>query len=113
MAFGVRLIGATFTSGGLGVVATRDGVELGPAVPKDIVARDRTERFGRLAQMCFKLEAASRRVAEPCGMNEWRARLGGLLTDLTLVEGREASLRVQVEEKLLELLPEGDDCGPT
>ncbi|MBI2392065.1 MAG: exodeoxyribonuclease V subunit gamma [Deltaproteobacteria bacterium] len=94
--------------GGL-IVLSGDG--LGPAAPLEVATRDRVERFGRLAQACRTLESVRDRVAGPASIDAWRGRLRALLDDLTLVEGNAAWLRVQVDETLDELLPEGAGAG--
>lgn len=94
--------------GGLTVLS---GEGLGPAAPLDVATRDRVERFGRLAHVCRTLESVRDRVAGPASIDTWRGRLRALLDDLTLVEGNFAWLRVQVDETLAELLPEGAGAG--
>lgn len=80
---------------------------LGPAVPVELGNRDRVERFGRLAELCDVLRRLRDDVLVAATPAQWRVRLRELLDALTLVEGNAAWLRVQVDETLASLLPEG------
>lgn len=95
--------------GGLAVVPGREGSPLGPAVPLDVAGRDAAARFGKLADVCARLEAVRDRVASPAPAPVWRERLRHLLDELTEVDAEQAWLRVEVEEALDALFP--DDLG--
>lgn len=97
---------------GLGVVPGSDDGALGPAVPLDLATRDRVERFGRLAEACARLERVRGTVLAPAPARVWRERLRALLDDLTQVDDDAAWLRVQVDETIDELLPDGADDLP-
>ncbi len=79
--------------------------ERGPAVPYELVTRERVERFGRLAHACDALRAAERTLREPGTAVEWRARLAAALDDLTQVDEDTQWLRTELEASLDELLP--------
>lgn len=92
---------------GLDVVPGAVDGSLAPAVPLELATRERVERFGRLAEACAALERIREVVEAPASSRAWRERLRGLLDELTLVADDEAWQRVEVEDKLEELLPDG------
>jgi exodeoxyribonuclease V gamma subunit len=90
--------------GGLEVVP---GADPGPAVPLALSSRERIERFGRLAQLCHELGRARAELVEPATTAAWRERLQALAERFTLLDDAAAWLRLQLEEQLAALFPEG------
>jgi exodeoxyribonuclease V gamma subunit len=95
-------------TGGLGTVPAAAGSALAPAVPVELSTRDRAARFGRLADICARLEGVRGRVGEAASSHGWCERLRGLLDDFTRVEDAAAWLRGQVDDTLARLLPDDD-----
>lgn len=94
-------------AGGLAVVPARaDGLQA--AVPLEIGPRERVERFGRLVEVCERLRSTCEEASKPASSRGWRERLRAMLDDLTRVGDGAAWLRMQVEQKLDELLPDAD-----
>lgn len=98
-------------AGDLSVVPSQDSRSLAPAVPVEIASRDRVERFGRLVEACEALRAIHADGLPPATGNVWRQRLRAMLDSLTRVGDTSAWLRVQVDQRIDELLP--DDTSQT
>ncbi len=96
--------------GGLGVVASGEGA-LAPAVPLELATRDRVERFGKLADVCDRLQQVVARLEAPATLGAWRRRLVAILDELTQLDEEASWLRAQVDEALSALLPDEGDEG--
>lgn len=74
--------------------------QLGPAVPLELIARDRVVRFGKLAHVCAQLAGLRDVLERPGSPSDWRERMRATLDAITLVEDERAWLRTQVERTL-------------
>ena len=95
--------------GGLATVPAGPDGTPAPAVPLEVSTRERAARFGRLADICARLEGVRGRVARLATSQQWRDGLRGLLDDFTRVEDAAAWLRGQVDDTLAGILPDDGD----
>ncbi len=92
-------------AGNLSVVPSTDARSLPPAVPVEVVSRERVTRFGCLVEVCQVLRAFHADGLPPATGSVWRHRLRTVLDSLTHVGDSSAWLRVQVDQRIDELLP--------
>jgi exodeoxyribonuclease V gamma subunit len=98
----------------LGVIGDLSGA-LGPAVPLDIISRDRVRRVGQLTAIIRTITAHRIAMAEPkaapATLATWRTRLVSALDDLAAVGAESAWLRSEVDSALDDMVRVGAALG--
>lgn len=98
--------------GGLEVLEAAPGTGLPPAVPLELMSRDRVERFGHLAELCAELQRLTRELAAARSLAEWREALRATLDALTATDDDAIDSRQGVEDALDAILPASSFPGP-
>jgi exodeoxyribonuclease V gamma subunit len=89
----------------LGFLAQTAGFD--PIAPLDVATRDRVARFGKFAAFVSAIAAARDALRAPGTVLQWRDRLQRTLDAVARVDDEAAWLRAQVNDALLERLPDG------
>jgi len=98
--------------GGLEVLEAAPGTGLPPAVPLELLSRERVERFGHLAELCAELQRLTRELTTARSLAEWREALRATLDALTATDNDAIEARQGVEDALDALLPASSFPGP-
>ena len=84
---------------------------LGPAVPLDVVGRERVARAGRLMGVLRTLSAHRSALSKPATLATWRERLVRALDELAETTDEAGWLRVQVDQALDDMTRQGALLG--